>query len=107
MARINGLEKMSYAELSDLRNRIDAAMVEAKGAEKRALRAKLEALAAESGLTVAEVMGGTRGQRKGSKVAAKYRNPKDPSQTWAGRGRQPLWLVDALRKGQKLESFAV
>ena len=43
----------------------------------------------------------------GGTIAAKYRNPKDPSQTWAGRGRQPLWLVDALKKGQKIENFLV
>jgi hypothetical protein len=38
---------------------------------------------------------------------AKYRNPKDTSQTWTGRGRKPNWLVEALGQGAKLESFEV
>jgi DNA-binding protein H-NS len=112
MARTNGLSKMSYAELSDLRDRVEAAMLEAKAAEKAELRAKIEAIAAQGGFNVAELMNGKRGPKRenalnGPKVAAKFRNPKDPSQTWAGRGRQPLWLVAALKRGQKLESFRV
>ena len=111
MAKINGLDKMTYAELRELRDRVDAAMIEAQASEKRALRGKMEALAAESGFSVSELVGSKRGPKKGaikgSKVAAKYRNPKDASQTWAGRGRQPLWLVAALKRGQKLESFLV
>ena len=111
MSKINGLDKMSYAELSELRNRIDEAMIEAKASEKQAVRAKMEALASESGYTVAELLGGKRGTRKGSlkgsSVAPKFRNPKDGSQTWAGRGRKPLWLVEALKKGAKMDSFAI
>ena len=110
MAKINGLDKLTYAELRDLRDRVDAAMIEAQAAAKRAVREKMEALAAESGFSLAELMGGKRGGKastKGTTVAPKFRNPKDPSQTWAGRGRQPTWLVAALKKGQKLESFAV
>lgn len=109
MAKVNGLDKMSYAELAELRDRVDAAMIAAQAAEKQALRAELEAMAAKSGLTIAEILGsGKGGSRKGSKVAVKYRNPKDTSQTWTGRGRKPIWLVEALKKnGQKIESFAV
>ena len=109
MAKINGLDKMTYAELRELRDRIDEAMIEAQATEKRALREKLEALAANSGFSIAELMGVKRGAGKSalksSKVAVKYRNPKDASQTWAGRGRKPTWLVEATKRGQKIESF--
>jgi DNA-binding protein H-NS len=39
-------------------------------------------------------------------VAVKYRNPRDLSQTWTGRGRKSNWLVEAVKKGAKLESLA-
>jgi DNA-binding protein H-NS len=110
MAKVNGLDKMTYAELAELRDRVDAAMIAAQAAERQALRVEMEALAAKAGLTVAEVLGsnGRGGSKlKGSKVAVKYRNPKDASQTWTGRGRKPNWLVAALNKGQKMDSFAV
>jgi DNA-binding protein H-NS len=105
MSKINGLDKMSHAQLLSLRDQVDAAIVAAKSAEKQALRQKLEDLAAKSGMSLAEVMGKKRGSK--GKAAIKYRNPADPSQTWTGRGRKPIWLAQAEKKGQKLESFAV
>lgn len=111
MTKLNGLGSMSYAQLLELRDRVDAALVSAKAAEKQELRAKIEAMAAKSGLTLAEVLDtkseGLRSRLKSSKVAIKYRNPKDMSQTWTGRGRKPNWLAAALKKGQKIESFLV
>ncbi|MBL7251109.1 H-NS family nucleoid-associated regulatory protein [Alloalcanivorax sp. C16-2] len=43
--------------------------------------------------------------RKPAKI--KYRNPRDASQTWTGRGKRPVWLRDALESGAKLEEFEV
>jgi len=109
MAKVNGLDKMSYAELSELRDQVDAAMIVAQANERKELRAEMEALAAKAGLTIADVLGGKRGgsKAKGTKVAVKYRNTKDMTETWTGRGRQPRWLVAALKRGQKIESFLV
>ena len=108
MAKVNGLDKMSYAELSELRDQVDAAMIVAQANEKKELRAEMEAIAAKAGLTLAEILGGKRGSSmKGSKVPIKYRNPKDADETWTGRGRKPNWLTAALKKGQKIESFLV
>lgn len=36
--------------------------------------------------------------RKAGKVAPKYRNPKDASMTWTGRGRSPVWVRDHEKK---------
>jgi DNA-binding protein H-NS len=44
---------------------------------------------------------------KGRKVAPKYRNPKNRSETWAGRGAMPRWLVAEIKKGKKREDFAI
>lgn len=41
------------------------------------------------------------------KVLPKYRNPKNPSETWAGRGKQPRWLRAELRSGKKLDDFRI
>jgi DNA-binding protein H-NS len=37
----------------------------------------------------------------------KYRNPDNPSETWAGRGRPPKWVQAALESGQSLEDLAI
>jgi DNA-binding protein H-NS len=44
---------------------------------------------------------------KGKKVAPKYRNPANKSETWTGRGRKPLWVVAAIKSGKKLDDFAI
>jgi DNA-binding protein H-NS len=47
-----------------------------------------------------------RGSRlKGRKVPPKYRSPS--GETWAGRGARPRWLVEALKRGKKLEHFLI
>jgi DNA-binding protein H-NS len=40
-------------------------------------------------------------------VPPKYRNPKNRSETWAGRAATPRWLRADLKKGKKLEAFAI
>jgi len=40
-------------------------------------------------------------------VLPKYRNPDRPSETWAGRGRQPRWLVAQLGAGKRIDDFRI
>lgn len=83
------------------------------------VRQQIVRLAKAKGYTVEEVFGMSRAPKRPAKspakktrkasspVAAKYRHPDDPSQTWSGRGRQPRWLAAALAAGATLESFRV
>lgn len=48
----------------------------------------------------------TKGRSLG-KVPPKYRNPANPKETWAGRGKQPRWLSAETAKGRKLEEFLI
>ncbi len=98
MARMSSLDKMSYAELAELRNQVDRTMVEKQNSERVALRQKLADMAKEHGLTLDEVLG--KGRKGKGSVAPKYRDPKNPENTWTGRGRMPLWMV-AATKGSK------
>jgi DNA-binding protein H-NS len=91
--RDSQLDKMSLKELNALHAKVQAAIVEKRVSERHEMRSKMEELARASGFSVAELFGGRKG--KGSKIAPKYRNPKDSSQTWTGRGRRPNWMVEA------------
>jgi H-NS histone family len=44
---------------------------------------------------------------KGQKVAPKYRNPKNRSETWAGRGVMPRWMAAEIKAGKKREDFLI
>ena len=103
MASINGLDKMSYAELLKLEERIQAAIAAKRVEDAASTKEALRAMAEKAGFSLIDLFG-KRGGRKGS-GEVKFRNPKNTSQTWTGRGRKPNWLVDAVKKGAKLESF--
>ena len=74
--------------------------------------AKVRALMAEYGVTAADIKGKSTAGRASTavklrgKAAIKYRNAAT-GDTWAGRGRQPIWLTAALASGAKLADFAV
>ena len=40
-------------------------------------------------------------------VPPKYRNPDEASETWAGRGKQPRWLVAQLGSGKRIDDFRI
>lgn len=105
VARID-LTKMSFEQLLDLEERLGLAISRRKVVEANEVKAKLEAVAQQAGFSLSELLDGTQ-RRVNGKGGIQYRNPKNPSQTWSGRGRRPLWLVDAVQRGAQLESFAV
>src|SRR5262249_986037 len=96
-------EKMSFKELHDLEQRIKRAKISVEKRSRAEIRKKLEAVAAEAGFKIADLFGSRGG--KGRKVAIKYANPSDASQTWTGRGRKPRWLAAKLKSGDKIEKF--
>ena len=87
------------------------------------VRQKLTQLAKAEGYAISELFGSAgapvrvakpaaekssslKGKSTG-KVAPKYRNPANPSETWAGRGQQPKWLAAETGKGRPLEEFLI
>lgn len=107
MAKPIDLDGMSVKELRQLREAIEQAIATRQRTERVELKAKMAALAEEAGLSLEEIFGG-RGKGVRGPVAAKYRNPDNPDETWAGRGRMPKWLSAKLEKrGVKIEDFAV
>src|SRR5262249_1288152 len=106
MARPRSFEKMSYSQLAAVRNQIDRIMAQKQASSRAELREKIEKMAKEQGLSLSDVLGNRAG-RKG-KIAVKYQDPKDPSNTWTGRGRMPRWMVAATKGGKaKKEDFLI
>ena len=48
----------------------------------------------------------TKGRTLG-KVAPKYRNPENPKETWSGRGMQPRWLAEQVKRGKSAADFLI
>jgi DNA-binding protein H-NS len=90
-----------------LEAQIAKAKTEARDTAKAELKAKIDRLIDGSDFTIAELYGFKSKKGRNGKSAAKYANPDDPSQTYAGRGRRPFWLIAKLKKGASLEQFSI
>lgn len=105
------LDALSPAELQALIRSAEAQMGAARKTHIHETRTKLDSILANAGLTLDEVYprrGGKGAKASKSVVAPKYRNPDDASQTWSGRGKRPLWFVEALKKrGVTAESLLI
>jgi len=104
------LDNYSLKDLKHLKKQIDKAI---DTFEERALenaRLELEKHAKSLGYTLEQLTQAKptkQTRQKTKKVAAKYRDPNDGSQTWTGRGRKPAWVVDQLNSGRTLEDLLI
>jgi DNA-binding protein H-NS len=95
---MQSLKGMNVEALLSLRDQVDKRLVE--------LRAEIEKqLATLGGAKPMKGKASGRSSMKGKKVPPKYRSPS--GHTWAGRGQKPRWMVAALKKGKKIESFLI
>jgi DNA-binding protein H-NS len=98
------LKSMSADELWALHERVTSLLAREISAEKARLEQRLRQLG-QGVLKSDEQV--SRARRPYPKVVPKFRNPKRPSETWAGRGKQPRWLTAQLRSGKKLDDFRI
>ena len=100
--RNGDLKSMSVDQLWELHEHVVAELGQKIAAEKARLEERLHQLG-----SVGSIVKLKRERRPYPKVLPKYRNPKDPNETWAGRGKQPRWLRAQLRSGKKLNDFLI
>jgi DNA-binding protein H-NS len=97
-------EALTTSELLDIRDYVGELLKSRVANERREIEEALARIG-EGGAERARP-GRRRSSLKGVKVAPKYRNPQT-GETWAGRGATPRWLQALLRRGRKLEDFAI
>lgn len=101
-----------YSELSEealetIIKKAEKVLQAKKEKHRKEVMAQIKELAASIDATV-EIMEESKSSvRKGVKLPIKYRNPKNSSEKWTGRGMQPKWLRNLIDAGHKLEEFEV
>ena len=90
------------AELWQLYDEVTTVLSRRMTAEKAKLEERLRKIEGTAGAPAEE-----RARRPYPPVLPKYRNPKNPSETWSGRGKQPRWLKAQLRAGKKLNDLLI
>jgi DNA-binding protein H-NS len=88
------LKGMNVEALMNLRDQVDKRLLELR----TELQNQLAALTPKGKALISSSL-------KGRKVPPKYRSPS--GETWAGRGARPKWMVEALKKGKKIEDFLI
>jgi DNA-binding protein H-NS len=89
--------RLPLEELWNLHEKIAGELTRKMTFEKAKLEGRLRKLSSEPHSE----------RRSYPKVLAKYRNPRNPEETWAGRGKQPRWLASQLQSGKKLDQFLI
>lgn len=120
MAQDVSLASMSLGELKKLHTKIINEVQKRERLSKLDVLKRIEQVAREAGLSVADLVGGKSGaafslpkasgpakRGKTGKVKPKYQNPNNLSQTWTGRGRKPDWVKAHLGTGRALEALLI
>ena len=102
------LEWMSVDDVWSLHEQIREILSARITSEKRELENRLAVLSGGRDLKQGDASSSENGKarRKYPRVVPKYRNPLT-SETWSGRGKQPRWLVAAIKTGHKIEDFKI
>ena len=101
---LENVNDYSLEDLKKIKKQVDQAINKYKSRALANARKELEKTAKSLGFSLSEVV--LTAPVK-SKVAAKYANPKDPSQTWTGRGRKPRWVEALVQKGSTLKDLEI
>jgi DNA-binding protein H-NS len=99
------LKSMSMDELWSLHEFVASALSRKVSAEKARLDERLRQL--DLGAVPHNVKKMSHARRPYPRVLPKYRNPVEPSETWAGRGKKPRWLTAQLKSGKKIDDFRI
>ena len=103
--KLTDLESMSVDELWSLRALLIAVLTGKMSAEKAKIDRQLRQLGLGAAPNNSKKIPHAR--RAYPQVFPKYSNPAKPSETWAGRGKQPRWLTAQLKAGKKLDDFRI
>jgi len=106
------VSKLSYAELVDLKNRLDEEIASKKVEEIKVLADGYVKKAQAAGFTAAEALEAVRPYvpaRKALQASARvrYQDPLHPENGWSGRGRAPRWMVAYEEQGRLRSEFKV
>lgn len=99
----------TYKELIDQISTLQSQANDLREQERAAVIAEIKHKIAEYGLTAKDLgfdaKRAVTSKKAGRKVPVRYRD--NNGNTWAGRGKRPTWLTNALSNGATLEQFAV
>ncbi|MDD3608455.1 MAG: H-NS histone family protein [Halothiobacillaceae bacterium] len=116
---LTALNQMSDEDLMALKRAIDNTFETRKEARRATLLREARYLAGQMGVPLEEVLKTRTLPEPSSSVrvesstgggevmgeGAGFRNPDNPQQVWSGRGRRPVWFIEAVARGVDPEAM--
>jgi len=96
------LKSMSTDQLMDLYQKVQLTLADKLQAEKAKIEERLRRVKSVGGVVTRD-----RLRRPYPLVLPKYKNPRNPTEIWSGRGKQPLWVREQLEAGKNLDQFLI
>lgn len=98
------LDTYTADELISVKKYVDAKLATMKADKLKSVLSDLEVW----NISVSELNGHVKEVADSkSKLAAKYRNPDNPNQTWVGMGKAPNWFTAQQEKGITKEAMLI
>ena len=98
---------LSETELQAVIDKAEKALKDKRSKKRKEVVSQIKELAASIGVTVDIKEGDSKVVKKGNKVAPKYRNPNNFSQTWTGRGVAPKWMQALVNEGHDKSEYLI
>jgi len=116
------LNTLSLSELRKLKEKVEREITKREAASKKQLIKRMQQMAADEGLTMEDLLperprSAPAPAKKAEKIrapkmakvapVAKFAHPEDPSITWSGRGRKPVWALNWINEGKSLDDLLI
>jgi DNA-binding protein H-NS len=99
--------QLSENELKTIIDQAEIALKQKQQQKRKEVIAQIKALATSIGVAVDISEMNSPSSKKGLKVAAKYCNPDNVTQTWTGRGVAPKWMQALINAGRDKSEFLI
>lgn len=107
----SAITELTLEDLVALKTDVESLIKQRQREFKKDLYNQMLSLAQDAGFESVEAFISWQGRSprsdKGVRLPPKYCNPSNPKQTWSGKGRKPLWVMDHLQQGGKIEDLEI
>ena len=104
---LSWLEELTLEQLAKLAEAIQSQLDAKRHEVREQLRQELIDKARQLGIDPSDVLPARKARVSRSEVTPKYRDTRDPTQTWSGRGRQPRWLQELIAAGENKDDYLI
>jgi DNA-binding protein H-NS len=104
---LSWLEELTLEQLAKLADAIKNQLNVKRHEVLEQLRQELVEKARQLGINPTDLLPGRKPRVIRSEVKPKYRDTRDPMQTWSGRGRPPKWLQERVAAGESKDDYLI